>query len=297
MMGDAAENIYPMHDGIAIPPVNDAEPVTPDRVVEPVIFGLTSATGGAGVTTLALQMAYHAAGSVGKANEMPTRRVALLSLDFENSALAYYLDVAPKVSAEHFCQTPEVMDKQHCLGWMSDTGKGFDILALPASVDGNAKVNPNSVLHFLDLVAQNYDVIILDIPQIWMRWTHAALGAADKVAFVTELNIPALHLTRERYAALVKLIPSLEKSDVVLNKYEKRSLRNSLSLNDAHNSFRNIDVHTVPSDPVRIREAINRGEPIGFGSKNLKSVGEINAIFDKWMTSHLEEKGDFFMQL
>lgn len=289
-MGNAAENIIPIHESIEIPPMEDGVATSAQTISEPMIFGLTSACGGSGVTSIALQMAFHAAGSLESGTDMPAQRVALLSLDFENSAIAHYLAVAPKISAEHFCQSPNVMNQQNCLGWMSETGKGFDVLALPNSIDGNSRVNPNSVLHFLDLVAQAYDVIILDIPRIWMRWTHAAMGAADKIAFVTELNIPALHLTRERYAALVKSVPALSKAEILLNKYEKRAMRNSLSLSDAQKIFRNIPMSTLSAKPDHIRESINRGEPMGQLHKSLKTVRQINAFYEDWLTACQEEK-------
>lgn len=279
MIGVATENIYPIHDDIEIPAIIDEPQSASSSSDTSVIFGLVSACGGSGVTSVAIQMAYHAA-------QTQAKKVALLSLDFENSSLSHYLDLPPKVTTEHFSQSSDVMDQQNCVSWMSPSQYGFDALILPGSIDGNSRVNHNSVVHFLDLVATTYDIIILDIPKIWVPWTHAALGAANKTAFVTELNVPALRMTRERYSAFIKMITELSKPEIILNKYEKKTFNEGLSYADAQKIFPNIQMHTLSDNSRKIKDAANRGDPMGVTHKKLKTALQINSVFDMWLSSY-----------
>lgn len=278
MTGMVAENIYPLHEDIDIPPLTDDAETVGSGTETSVIFGLVSACGGSGVTTIAIQMAYHAA-------QTQDKRVALLSLDFENSSLSHYLDLRPQVTTEHFAQSTDIMDQQNCLSWMSSTKYGFDVLVLPNSIDGNSRVNHNSVIHFLDVVANSYDIIFLDVPKIWAPWTHAALGASDRTAFVTELNVPALHMTRSKYSALVKANPELGSPEIILNKFDKRVFKDSLGLSDAQKVFLNIPIHQLAENSRKISDSANRGEPMGEIYKKLKTATQINAVFDYWLSS------------
>lgn len=271
-MQNTALKIVPLDDDLEIPP-------QPKSMVgtEAHIFGLTSAVGGSGVTSLSIEMAYQLA------RQRPSARTAVMSLDFENCGLAYYLDVETKVSKEHFCQSPQVMDIDQCLSWMSKTPYGFDTLALPISVDGNQRVQADSVIAFLDQMSQNYDFLILDIPRLWNDWTRASFGAVDKLAMICELNIPNLHLTRERCNALVQSVDSMVGIEVFLNKFEKRSIRNSINLTDAQKSFPTIPLHKISMARDKMRDALNRGEPLGLLYKDSKPVKEMSSVLEKWL--------------
>lgn len=278
-MQNTALKIVPLDDDLEIPPQPKSEAGT-----EALIFGLTSATGGTGVTSLAIEMAFQLA------RKKPSARTAVMSLDFENCSLAHYLDVEPKVSTEHFCQAPQFMDFDQSLSWMSKTLFGFDTLALPVSVDGNHRVQTDSVIAFLDQMSQNYDYLILDIPRLWNAWTRASFGAADKLAMVCELNIPNIHLTRERCNALVKSVDSMVGIEIFLNKFEKRSMRNSINFADAQKSFPTIPLHKIPMARDKMRDALNRGEPMGLTYKDAKPVKEISLVLSQWLLE-AEEQG------
>ncbi len=271
-MSNSALKIVPIDNDLDIPP----QPKNMSGT-EALIFGLTSAVGGAGVTSLAIEMAFQLA------RQKPSARTAIMSLDFENCSLAYYLDVEPKITTEHFCQSPQVMDFEQSLSWMSQTPFGFDTLALPISVDGNQRVQASSVIAFLDQMSQSYDYLILDIPRLWNAWTRASFGAADRLAMVCELNIPNIHLTRERCNVLVKSVDAMVGIEVFLNKFEKRTLRNSINFADAQKSFPTIPIHKIPMAREKMRDALNRGEPLGLTYKDAKPVKEISSVLTQWL--------------
>jgi len=253
------------------------------------VIGLTSAVGGTGVTTLAIQMGYHLA------RQNPLARTAIMSLDFETSCLAYYLDVPSKISTDHFCQSQHVLDFDEYLNWMSPTPFGFDVLALPQSVDANQRVKDDCVIEFLDHISQSYDYLILDIPRLWNPWTHASLGAADKIAMVCPQNIPGLHMTRERCNGLVKATNSLVGIEIILNKFEKRRIGNAIRFSDVEKAFPTIPIHKVRNDRDKMRDALNRGEPLGVTYNDTKSGKDIVGILDQWMAEMEQNSRDYLI--
>jgi pilus assembly protein CpaE len=127
-----------------------------------------------------------------------------------------------------------------------------------------------------------FDYIVLDIPQLWAPWTQAALGTADRVALVTQLNVPALHLARRRSEGLIGAVEELNKTDFIVNKFERRSFRTNLKLGDAE---RALDVPYV--DPIglchdQVRDSLNRGEPVGVSCPESRFVRDSNEIFEEW---------------
>jgi len=278
-MPSEAENIHPIHDDIDMLSFDNEGP---DH--DPIIFGLTSACGGVGVTSIASQIAYRLS------QKNADKSVSLLSLDFENSALGYYLDIKPIISVEHFCQPPENIDEATCKSWMKSSAYGFDVLSLPNSADGNHKVNPQTVLAFLDKVSEIYNVLVLDIPRLWTPWTHAALGASDQVGMVSELTVPTLHLTREKSEMLIKALESFNGIDVLLNKYERRSFRNSLKLSDAEKAFGTMPVHSIAACSEKMRDTLNRGEPIGVSHSDVRAARDINDVADVWFEAALRKR-------
>ncbi len=247
---------------------------------DPVIWGITNACGGAGATSLAVQMAFRLATQ--KHKTLPfTPRIALLELDFENSVLQQYLDVIPRVRVDYFADDPSRVDADLTEAWMIPTPFGFSVFSAPAVLDGNNLVNPQTVLAFLDNVSGLYDYIIIDVPRIWMPWTHAALGAADKLAVVTELSVPSLHQAYARAAALMEAIEPLDKIDFIVNKYERRSFRSSLKIKDAEKALGPVETVTLCAEHVR--EAMNRGEPVGATHPESRFTKDVNGIVGDWL--------------
>ncbi|NNE59159.1 MAG: hypothetical protein HKN36_13720 [Hellea sp.] len=282
-MDQSAKNIHTLHEGIAIPSHDDT-----GRSKNPLIFGFTGASGGVGVTVSSIQAAYHLSRQTNLLGQ--PLKTCLLSLDFENSALSQYLDLEPSVSIAEFQIDPAKVDASLCQNWMIKTAAGFDVLILPGTVNGNALVNPNTVLAFLDQMCELYDAIVLDIPRLWSRWTHAALGAADRVGMLAELNVPSLHFARTRSAEILKTVNELSKFEFIINKFERRSFRNSVKLSDAESALREAFLHTISVSQDKLRDALNRGEPLGVSHGEARVTRDINVILDDWTKTELARR-------
>jgi len=249
---------------------------------EPYIWGITGAVGGVGVTNLCTQFAYWLSKS-NKTADLDRPKICLLELDFENGSLSHYLDSAPKIRFESFCEPADRLDQDLIKSWLTDTAYGFSFLSLPNVIDGNRLVNADTILACLDHICELFDYIVLDIPQLWSPWTHAALGASDQVAIMTELNIPALHLARSRSSALIDAVETLNKTDFIVNKFERRSFRGSLKLGDAERALEIPIVKTIAMNHEPVREAMNRGEPVGVTYSESRFVRDSNEIFENWL--------------
>ena len=250
------------------------------------IIGLMGVTGGVGTTSLAIQMAYDLVKQGGRKGPS----VALIDLDFENGSCAAYLDIEPRLKHKDLNEDPERIDAPLTAALLNRHESGIHVLAAKNRLAGNDAVNADTVLAILDTVCDMFDIIILDIPQLWRPWNHAAIGASDQFALLTELSIPGIHKTRHKMEAIEKMIPSMAGStEVILTKMERRTFKNEIKLNDALKILERPLTGAICIDGNTTLSALNRGTPAGTISPVGRYVKDTRNVLDFWK----DEQRDF----
>ena len=243
------------------------------------IIGLMGVTGGVGTTSAAIQMAYDIIKQGGRKGPS----VALIDLDFENGSCAAYLDIQPRLKHEDLNEDPERIDAPLTAALINRHKTGIHVLAAPNRLAGNDMVNPDTVLALLDNVCDMFDIIILDIPQLWRPWNHAAIGASDHFALLTELSIPGIHKTRSKMEAIENMIPDMSgSSEVILTKMERRTFKNEIRLQDALKILDRPLTGAICIDGKTTLSALNRGIPAGMISPDGRYVKDTRNVINFW---------------
>jgi len=266
-------------DGLAIPSCNEdvlvleesIEPTHPPLINTPsqgaYCIAMMGAAGGVGVTSLCIQLAYNLAIESQKKLQRAARtkepRVCLIDLDFESGSCAHHLDLIPNLSIADLMQSADHIDRAFASSLVSTHSSGLDLLAAPNTLGGNDMANPMVVVGLLDVICQMYDHVIIDVPRYWRAWNMAAIGGSDKFAIITDLTIPSLQSARMRMESIEEKLDGQIRSEIILNKYERRSFRNALREKDAEVALKRRMSATICVDADTLREAINCGEPAG----------------------------------
>jgi len=262
-----------------------ASPLNSDENNDAKCFAFMGASGGAGVTTLCIQMAYDIAKRAKKSalfGGVSDPTVCLIDLNFETGSCASYLDVPPALTLEDMCGLPSGIDTSIVQALMSQHESGIAVISTPNALGANTLVNPETVLALLDAASQLYDHIILDLPRIWQPWMGAAILGADHFAIVSELTIPSLHTARTRMKNIENLLGESLSCEVVLNKVERRSFRNSLRIADAEKALQRSVSATICVDYETTREAINCGEAVQVIRPEARYVKDVRELSHKW---------------
>ena len=212
------------------------------------------ANGGAGVTSLAIETAHAFA-------QAKRGEVCLVDLDFSLGMCAHYLDLPIRPELGDFQTDPGRVDANYVRAMLTEHSAGFSVLGSPGMMGGNDAVNPACVLAVLDHVAERFPIVVMDVPRLSRPWTEAALRAADRTCIVTELSIPALHVTRERLKELQSW--GVPNADVIVSKMERRSFKASIRIPDAERALGQEVLETIGLDIHSPLEAMNCGEPVG----------------------------------
>ncbi len=259
-------------------------------------YAFMGASGGTGVTSICIQFAHDIAKRTQKKVSLTAQtdpKVCLIDLDFETGSCAAYLDVPPALEISDICGPASRIDSSIVQALMSHHESGIAVLATPNALGANSLANPETILALLDAASSVYDHIILDLPRVWQSWVGAAIAGADHFAMVGELTIPSLHTTRARIANIETVLNQNVHCEVVLNKVERRSFRNSIRLADAEKALKRNVSATICVDYDTTREAINCGEAVEIIRPEARFVKDVHELSLKWLPKKEKPRGIF----
>ena len=254
------------------------------------IWTYFGAVGGAGVTSLAVQAAWELSSPDIHA---PRFKVVLVDLDFERGDCAAYLDTKPGMSIAELNGAEGRMDADLAASFITEISPGLSLISAQAELGGNDLVSPNALLSLLDNISGLFDIVILDVPPMWRPWTQAVIGAADKLALVTEARVPALHQAKKLSNDITGAMELSCPPEVILNKFERRTLRGGLSLADARKVLDHIECSQICVDDETLRTSINTGKPAGSLKPNSRYVKSVRAHVRAWCSTIPERVAEF----
>jgi pilus assembly protein CpaE len=156
------------------------------------IFTFSRATGGAGATTLAVNLAH----ALARPHRRKQAKVCLLDLDLHFGTVALQLDLRPSASLIDIAQAPERLDAALFANSLVEHRSGLRVLTAPSAPMPLDALKPAVIKTLLELARAEFDYVIVDLPAALTQWTETVLSHSDLVYFVTQLNVPAVRQLR-----------------------------------------------------------------------------------------------------
>ena len=229
---------------------------TPARDAQIVTF--LPAAGGVGVTTLALQAAF----LLHREKRRGAPATCIADLNFQNGACADFLDLEPRLDLNEVEPRPERLDRQLLEVMISRHDSGVSVLAAPNRPAEMRSFDPAMVTRLLDLVSDNFDTVVIDMPRTWFSWTDSVLLGSDKLYIVSEATIPGLRQTQRLIKAIDDRFAGDVTPQVIVNRYDGRRFGAGLQLSDIESVLSDRFLGTVGNNYRLVREAVDRGVPI-----------------------------------
>jgi pilus assembly protein CpaE len=223
------------------------------------IYTFLPAVGGAGVTTLAIQTAMLMLNSGGPRMKPST---CLLDLNFQNGAVADYLDLEPRLNLAEIEPRPDRLDRQLLEVMLSYHASGLAVVAAPNRPAEMRSFDPDVVTRLLDLVSTNFDYVVFDMPRTWFSWTDSVLLGSNKLFIVSETTVPSLRHSKQLVAAIKERLGEGPNPQVIVNRFEHRMFSSGLRHSDLVQTLGDAFVSAIPNDYALVREAIDRGVPL-----------------------------------
>ena len=215
------------------------------------IVTVFSAKGGCGKTTLATNMAAAIADS-GRGS------VALVDLDLAFGDVAIALQLFPTHTIADAVAIGEDLDGPALASLLTAHRSGLQALVAPLEPSTAETIDTKTVVRVLDLLAEEFDYVVVDTPPALDDNVLASFDRSDVVALLATLDIPALKNLKLTLETLDLIGFPRERLKVVLNRSDSKV---GLSLPEVEKTLRAPIVAQVPSSRD-VPASTNRGVPI-----------------------------------
>lgn len=239
-------------------------------------WAVTGAVGGAGATTIAVEIATALAARSGK-----DKSVCLIDLNMADGAAAAYLGAQPNMRLGDFTGAAERIDAALLQAFVSPVNKQLDLLASPRDPDAFDTVSSEAVLRMLEVACECYEWVILDLPRHRRSWTLEALSGCDETLVISELTVPALIAARSLAEEVESALAGRAKPRIVLNRLASRMFGPAPSMSEAERALQRKADAGISSDWEAAAAAANLGGAIAQHRPKSKIVKDIAQLVDR----------------
>lgn len=234
---------------------------------------ITGAVGGAGATTLAIEIACAAAA------RDPKNSVCLVDLNLADGMIASCLEGVPKLDLMGLADAPERLDPTLLSAYCWEHETGISLISAPRNPDINEFTGPDLVLRLLDTVCTVYSHVIVDMPRTRQAWTKPILSVVDEVLVVSEFTVPSLHAAADMCREVDALRHEASDAKLVLNRMS--DAKSDFSVSRAGKAIEREIGAVIRSDWKSAREAGNLGMPVAKVKPRSILVKDILALVEQ----------------
>jgi pilus assembly protein CpaE len=250
-----------------------SEPTKTDRS-QLAIVAFVPSSGGVGNTTLAVETAVQ----LKLDKRTRARRVCLLDLDFQTGHVCDYLDIEPRLRMDEIANDPTRMDDQLFDLFVSHHSSGVDVLACRRDRHAPMEVSIEALDALFRVIALRYDLLIIDLPPVWIGWTAQVVAACDLAVVTGRNNVPSLRQVAETLDA-VKGIESTPQQVVVgLNRCDTGLFGGIARRGHVKKVLEREKVLYVRDESGAATESVNTGVPVSIASRSSKISKDIQAF-------------------
>jgi pilus assembly protein CpaE len=211
------------------------------------------ATGGAGATTIACNLAMELASFTGQS-------VGLVDLNIEFGDINCALNLDPKYTISDLCRGEGDMDRAMVQSAMHEMPSKVAILSCPRTLIEGRHVTADGIYQLLMILGSLYSHVVVDMPRSLLAETAHALEGADMVLLVTQLSVPSVRNATRIMEFLQSAGAPDDAIKIVLNRAQ--SDHGNISVHDVEVHFNRPVFAKIPSDYKHVISALNLGHPI-----------------------------------
>jgi len=215
------------------------------------VIAVFSPKGGAGCTTLATNLAL-------ALRRETNQRVALVDANLQFGDVGVLLNLNPKNKSVLDAVEGGEPDRDIIESVMVDHSTGIRVLLAPPSPEGADLVTAPFLRKIVDMLRQNHDWVVVDLPSGLNDHTLGVLDTADQVLVVAALEITTIKNVRLFLEVADQLDYERSKIRLVINRSDSSQ---GIRIGDVEASIRRTIDGTIVSDGRLAVLAVNRGVP------------------------------------
>ncbi len=227
---------------------------------EGMVVAVSQSCGGAGATTLAVNLADCLTRRRGLRRQEAEFRVALLDLDLQFGSVGSFLDLPPNRCLYELASEGFVPDNVFAEQSMSETAPGLWVLAAPAEIAPLHALKPEQVQALIAHLRQQFDFVVIGLPRALAEWLTPVLEASERLLMVTGSSVPAISQARRLLDFYAEASMSLQ-TDIVISR-ERKPLITASHHKEASKLLQKPFKYWLPDDSSAASAAADRGVPL-----------------------------------
>ena len=220
----------------------------------------TGASGGAGATSLACNLALEIA-------NLTDKECALVDLDLQFGDVAINFDSDPKYTLYDLATAGTDLDHTILMSTLTKLPCKVALLPRPELIEQHEAVTPDAIHRVIELLTGNYENVIIDLPRHMDPCAAAALTHADLVLIVCQLLVPSVRNAKRYFNALTQMGIPEERLQIVVNRGDSRT-GGRLTTKDIEDTSKKPVYACIPNDYQFVARSIDFGRPIAALDRN-----------------------------
>jgi len=220
---------------------------------------VVGAGGGAGTTSIACNLAL-------EIGNLTDRDCALVDLDLQFGDVALNFDCEPRYTIHDLAESGNELDRAVLSTTVTTMSCKVALLSRPESIEQCEAITPEVIHRVLELMTVVYENVVVDLPGRFDIQTIAAMGQADLILILCQLNVPNLRNAKRFYDTLIRMGVPEERIEIVVNRSDGRSGR--ITEADVVATVKKPVFATIPNDYQFVARSIDFGTPIASQDRN-----------------------------
>jgi pilus assembly protein CpaE len=235
------------------------------------MISVVGAVGGLGATTVIT----HLASAISARDQFG--RCCILDLDLQFGEVANYLGLSPPTSVLDLVEAGDRLDEDLIRNSAIDSGRGTYVLAAPLAISPLEQVDLDRLLRLLDIVREEFDFVLVDLPSSWTNWSLSALLGCSEIVLLTDQTINGLRQTKRCLDLFDSVEVPAADVTVVVNRYEKR-LMQKIGLGDVSRVLERPVAATLALDKNGLSEAQDQGRLINETVRKTRFYDDVTGL-------------------
>ncbi len=244
------------------------------------VFGVISAIGGAGGTTVACHLALALADGL-----QSSALVADLDLEFGGVARAW--DLSPSFTIADIAGSGTVdtmlLKKATC-----ELARGISVLSRPCKIEEAHAIDESMIGMIIQSARGAYPFVVLDLPRKLDAVVGTALEQCSKSLIITQATVPAVDNAKRLSDALVTAGMEFEKIEFVLNRHRKNF--HALTPDVIEKNLGKKLFGVIPNDFKAVSSAMDLGTPVTSRNPVYRAIADL-ALKMSGRTPPKEQRG------
>ena len=219
------------------------------------IITVFSPKGGAGVTTIAINLATNI-------HDMTDKPTVLVDLDLNAGDVTTFLNIKPSYTISDVTMNISRLDRNFLQGVIAKHESGISVLAEPQKIEEGVSISSSEIKKVLSLLKSMYKYIIIDAETISER-TMSAIEMSDMILLVFFMSLPSIKNMQRHLRYFDRIGLGKDRVKLIANRYLKKS---DITIQDTEKALNYPIFFTLPNDYDTTMTCLNKGVPINEGA-------------------------------